>query len=245
MAGGDKKFTARLVRAEEDAGTVSGYISKRKVLFSVTDEKLFTNAQKLHFSNDGTLFAIGSKCGCRISVLKVITDDSGCLLDMSLVAICYRGFRSCNLKEISFSPSLDHMIVTADSGTIHMFNIKAAHEDRPINIVRKEEIRSFMKLKVEDLLFKTTKCEKECSSFSKITLTAQNQGNVTVPGVKFISESAHGNGRPQFVVQVSSRWGFMFEVLFKCTGQGADWNKIDSYQIINVYNLMMDKPKWS
>ena len=125
------------------------------MLFTVTDKKLFADAQKFHFSHDGELMAIGSKCGCKISVLKVIYDEFGGLQDMSLVAICYRGFRACNLKEISFSPSLEYMLVTADSGTIHMFNIKEAiGESRPLNIVRGNEIRSFMKLKLEDLLLK-------------------------------------------------------------------------------------------
>ena len=125
------------------------------MLFTVTDKKLFANAQKFHFSHNGELMAIGSKDGCRISVLKVITDEFGGLQDMSLVAICYRGFRSCNFKEISFSPSLEYMLVTADSGTIHMFNMKEAlGESRPLNEVRSNEIRSFMKLKLEDILLK-------------------------------------------------------------------------------------------
>ena len=98
------------------------------------------------------MLAIGSRDGCRISILKVHTDEFGSLIDMSLVAICYRGFRACNLKEISFSANLDHMIVTSDSGTVHLFDVRLAHEDRPINIVRNQEIRSFMKLKLEDLL---------------------------------------------------------------------------------------------
>ena len=47
------------------------------MLFTVTDKKLFANAQKFHFSHNGELMAIGSKDGCRISVLKVITDEFG------------------------------------------------------------------------------------------------------------------------------------------------------------------------
>ena len=129
------------------------------MLFSVTDKKLFADAQKFHFSHNGRLMAIGSKDGCRISVLKIISDEFGGLLDMSLAAICYRGFRSCNLKEISFSESLEYMLVTSDSGTIHMFNIEAALlEDRPLSIVRSKEIRSFMKLKIEDILLKAILC---------------------------------------------------------------------------------------
>ena len=92
-------------------------------------------------------------------MLKIISDEFGGLRDLSLIAICYRGFRHCNLKEISFSESLEYMLVTADSGTIHMFNIKEAiGEARPLKIVRSKEIRSFMKLKLEDLLLKVNSC---------------------------------------------------------------------------------------
>jgi len=132
----DKKFKTSAIKAEEEAHSDGGSHSKRRSLFQVTDTKLFTNAQKFHFSHNGKLLAIGDRYGCRISVLKVHTDEFGSLLDMSLVAICYRGFRACNLKEISFSENLDYMIVTSDAGTVHLFDVKAAHEDRPINIVR-------------------------------------------------------------------------------------------------------------
>lgn len=135
------------------------------------------------------------------------------------------------------------MIVTSDAGTVHLFDVKAAHEDRPINTVRSQEIRSFMKLKLEDLLLLSLKCTKTTSEFAKVSLTAANMGNVTVPGVKFISEEEDETGRTTFIVQVSSRWGSVFEVSFQCKDEAgkAPTATINSYQIINVYNLIEDK----
>ena len=92
---------------------------------------------------------------------------------MTLVAICYRGFRHRHLKEISFSPSLEYMLVTADGGTVHMFNVgQAILEPRPIEVVRCKEIRSFMKLRLEDLLIKVNKCSETTSCWSKVCLTS-------------------------------------------------------------------------
>ena len=114
---------------------------------------------------------------------------------MSLVAICHRGLRPRHLKEISFSPSLEYMMCTADGGTVHMFNVKTALlEHRPINVVRSKEIRSFMKLKLEDLLFKANRCSETTGCWSKVCLTCKTLGNVTVPGVKFIAENRDDEG---------------------------------------------------
>ena len=120
---------------------------------------------------------------------------------MSLIAICYRGFRARNLKEISFSESLEYMLVTADSGTIHMFNIKhAIGEVRPLNVVRSNEIRSFMKLRLEDLLLKVNACSATTAKWAKVNLTSKDLGNITVPGVKFIEENTDFEGRSCFIV---------------------------------------------
>ena len=55
--------------------------------------------------------------------MELITDSKGSLHEIVLLCICYRGFFSSHLKTITFSPDNNFILVTSDTGKIHVFHI--------------------------------------------------------------------------------------------------------------------------
>jgi hypothetical protein len=69
----DDKFNSKLI-AQDQVTLWSEECLRMRRLISAECADLFTDAQKFSFSNDGNFAAIGSKDGCRISVIEVGTE---------------------------------------------------------------------------------------------------------------------------------------------------------------------------
>ena len=128
---------------------------KNRRLVAIDSTDLFTDVQKFCFSTDGKLLAVGSKDGSRITVMELqTTDDTGALaLELTIVAVCYRGFFSCHFKTMEFSPDNELLMISSDTATIHAFHIgpylRAKHN---LAFVRKNELLSCVHFKVPEML---------------------------------------------------------------------------------------------
>lgn len=79
--------------------------------------------QRFDFNHDGKLLAVGSSDGRRICLIELILDSKKSLHEVILIGICYRGWFSSHLKEMRFSPDNNFLIVTSDTGKIHIMDI--------------------------------------------------------------------------------------------------------------------------
>jgi hypothetical protein len=147
--------------------------------------------------------------------MELITDSKGSLHELILVCICYRGFFSSHLKSITFSPDNDFLLVTSDTGKMHVFHIGTFRlAKNNLRTVRKNEIKSIMCIAL-DILLKDCKLPKQISKqLSGIKIALKSLGNVSVPGSDFVCGLARCayTQRDQYIIQVSSRWGIFFEI---------------------------------
>lgn len=82
--------------------------------------------------------------------MELITDSKGSLHEIVLLCICYRGFFSSHLKTITFSPDNNFILVTSDTGKIHVFHIgQYVSAKNNLRTVRKNEIKSCMIIAIE------------------------------------------------------------------------------------------------
>ena len=69
-----------------------------------------------------------------------------------LVAVCYRGFFSTQLKTIVFSQDNELLIISSETGTVHVYAIgDAMRNQRTLKDVRKKELQSCVHLKSDFL----------------------------------------------------------------------------------------------
>ena len=100
---------------------------------------------------------MGSKDGTKISVMELLMDDSSgrSLKEFILVAVCYRGFFSCHLKTMVFSPDNELLLISSDTATIHVFHIGPAFRAKNrLDHVRKHELKFCVHIKINELLKK-------------------------------------------------------------------------------------------
>ena len=99
---------------------------------------------------------MGCKDGKKIYVMELLMDDSGhSLNEFILVAVCYRGFFSCHLKTMVFSPDNELLLISSDTSTIHVFHIGPAFRDKNgLAHVRKHELKFCVHIKINELLKK-------------------------------------------------------------------------------------------
>lgn len=86
--------------------------------------------------------------------MEAVTDDEGTSIhEFILVAVCYRGMFSTHFKTLIFSPDNKLLIVSSQTGTVHVFYIgDAIAKKRDLNYVRKNELHSCVHLKNDVLL---------------------------------------------------------------------------------------------
>ena len=123
---------------------------RNRKLVAVDCKGLLTDCQKFSFSPDGKLVAAGSKDGTRIAIMELITDSKGSLHEIVMLCICYRGFFSSHLKTITFSPDNNFILVTSDTGKVHVFHIgQYVRAKNNLRTVRKNEIKSCIVIGLE------------------------------------------------------------------------------------------------
>lgn len=152
-----------------------------------------------------------------------------------------------------FSPDNELLLISSDTATIHAFHVgnyrRAKHN---LAYVRKNELQSCVHLKVPDML-KTEPAiisilgKAKIKQMQKSKLCVKEAGNVSVPGVSVASCTPTGD----YVIQVTSRWGLLFEILLYNTTMAALDPEVaalepvlgpgirapDAYRLLNVYKL--------
>lgn len=177
--------------------------SRNRKLIAINCKSLLTECQKFSFSPDGTLLAAGNKDGCRVSVMQLICDSKGSLCELVLICICYRGFFSSNLKQMTFSPDNDFLLVTSDTGKVAIFNIGSFVSGKNnLRTVRKNEIKACMNIVMDDLLKQCKLPKKEFKTLSSIKIALKQLGNVSVPGSSFVCGLARESvtQRDQYII---------------------------------------------
>lgn len=135
--------------------------SRNRKLIQVTNTKLFKDCQKFSFSGNGQYLAIGSKDGTKISIVELIEDSKRSLHEVILIAVCKRGFWSCNLKTIQFSPDNNFVVVTSDNGSLQLFHVGLARlAKNNLKTVHKNHIKNCLEVETEKIL-------EECTLESK------------------------------------------------------------------------------
>lgn len=105
------------LRGEDKVRMFSVDDMRNRKVISIVCKKLFKNAQKFSFSQDGRYIGVANKNGTKITILELIEDRKRGLHESILIAICYRGFWGCHIKTITFSPDNNFILVTSDNGT--------------------------------------------------------------------------------------------------------------------------------
>ena len=134
-----------------------------------------------------------------------------------LLCVCYRGFFTSHLKAISFSPDNNFIVISSDTGTVHLFYIgKALVAKNNLATVRKTEVESILSFKMDQLLRDCNLAKQLTKQCSAMQICKKSLGNVSVPGASFycgLSREARTQ-REQYIVQITSRWGVIFEIAF-------------------------------
>lgn len=215
------------------------------------------DCQKFYFNEDGKLLAVGSEDGRRIFLLELIMDSVKSLHEVILIGICYRGWFSSHLKEMRFSPDDNFLIVTSDTGKIHIYDIKEHVAGKNnLKTVRKYQIERTMTLRINEILTACNLSKPMTRQLASMKLCKADIGNQSVPGVTFVSAGLAIEGktqREQYIIQVTSRWGLAFEIALYNNKQMvksmADGDEAvlerafaqkfvpDSWELINVYKL--------
>ena len=116
---------------------------------------------------------------------------------------------------MTFSPDNNFILVTSDTGKMHVFNIGSfLSAKNNLRTVRKKEVKSCMIIEMNDLLKDCKLPKKEFKTLSSIKIALKQLGNVSVPGTAFVCGLARDSmtQRDQYIIQVTSRWGIAFEI---------------------------------